>query len=123
MDPTNIAAEALVRSPPDGYTLLCVTISNAVNATLYDKLSFDLKRDIVPIASITRSRGVLEVKDASRVHRICESQPGQDQYGLGRLFKIMTGVDVVQVHTVAALRGCVSYFIFRGEFLASLFAC
>ena len=50
-----------MRSPPDGYTLLYVTISNAVNATLYDKLSFDLIRDMVPIASISLSPGVLEV--------------------------------------------------------------
>jgi hypothetical protein len=57
---SNIAAEAVVRSPPDGYTFLFITISNAVNATLYDKLSFDLNRDIVPIASISRSPGVMD---------------------------------------------------------------
>src|SRR5215475_221950 len=49
---SNIAAEAVVRSPPDGYTLLYVTVSNAVNATLYNTLSFELIRDMVPIASI-----------------------------------------------------------------------
>jgi tripartite-type tricarboxylate transporter receptor subunit TctC len=57
---SNIAAEAVVRSS-DGYTLLHVTISNAINATLYDKLTFDLNRDIAPIASINRTPGVMEV--------------------------------------------------------------
>jgi tripartite-type tricarboxylate transporter receptor subunit TctC len=56
----DIAAEAVVRSS-DGYTLLHVTISNAINATLYDKLTFDLNRDIAPIASINRTPGVMEV--------------------------------------------------------------
>ena len=62
---SNIAAEAVVRSSPDGYTLLQVTISNAINATLYDKLTFDLTRDIVPVASIMRSPGVMEVNPSA----------------------------------------------------------
>src|SRR5262245_34995411 len=51
---TNIATEAVVRAPADGYTLLLVTASNAINATLYDKLSFNFIRDIAPVAGIIR---------------------------------------------------------------------
>src|SRR5215467_10141302 len=51
----NIATEAVVRSPPDGYTLLLVNSSNTINATLYDKLSFVFLRDIVPVAGIHRA--------------------------------------------------------------------
>src|SRR5215471_21351754 len=58
---SNLAAEAVVRSPPDGYTLLFLTNSNAANPALYDKLGFDLLRDMIPIASITRSPAVMEV--------------------------------------------------------------
>src|SRR6516164_3767112 len=50
----NIGTEAVVRAPPDGYTLLLVTAANAINTSLYEKLSFNLSRDIAPVASITR---------------------------------------------------------------------
>src|SRR5262249_42001146 len=49
---TNIATEAVVRAPADGYTLLLVTASNAFNTTLYDKLNFNFIRDIAPVAGI-----------------------------------------------------------------------
>jgi tripartite-type tricarboxylate transporter receptor subunit TctC len=62
---SNIAAEAVVRAPPDGYTLLLVTLpANAINAALYDKLSFNFVRDIAPIAGLTRDPNVLEVNPA-----------------------------------------------------------
>ena len=58
---TNIATEAVVRAPPDGYTLLLVTSANAINATLYDNLNFNFIRDIAPVASIIRVPNVMEV--------------------------------------------------------------
>ena len=51
---SNIATEAVVRAAPDGYTLLMVLATNAVNATLYEKLNFNLSRDIAPVAGIAR---------------------------------------------------------------------
>src|SRR5262249_34601359 len=51
---SNIATDAVARASPDGYTLLLITSTNAINTTLYNKLSFDFIRDIVPIASIAR---------------------------------------------------------------------
>jgi Tripartite tricarboxylate transporter family receptor len=58
---TNIATEAVVRSPADGYTLLLVTGANAINATLYEKLNFNFIRDIAPVASISRETFALSI--------------------------------------------------------------
>jgi tripartite-type tricarboxylate transporter receptor subunit TctC len=63
---TNIATEAVVRAPADGYTLLFVTAANAINTTLYEKLSFNLSRDIVPVAGLIRAPSVLEVNPSRR---------------------------------------------------------
>src|SRR5262245_1979556 len=57
----NIAAEAVARAPPDGYTLLLAVSSHAINASFYDRLNFDFIRDITPVASIRRATFVMEV--------------------------------------------------------------
>ena len=57
----NIGTEAVVRAPPDGYTLLLVNPPNAINATLYEKLNFTFIRDIEPIAGIIRGPFVMLV--------------------------------------------------------------
>src|SRR5262245_53729321 len=57
----NIATEAVAKASPDGYTLLQVNVSNAINATLYDKLNFNFIRDIAPVAGIMRVPGVMVV--------------------------------------------------------------
>jgi tripartite-type tricarboxylate transporter receptor subunit TctC len=110
---TNIATEAVVRAPADGYTLLFVTQVNAANASLYDKLNFDFARDIVPVASISRNPIVLEVNPSLPVKTVPEliayakSNPGKLNMAsggngsgghiAGELFKMMTGVNMVHV--------------------------
>src|SRR5207248_2548931 len=78
-----------VRATADGYTLLLASTANAINATLYDKLSFSFIRDIAPVATISREApdyarepiGFGHV--CSRIHRLCQSQSGQDQHDIG----------------------------------------
>jgi tripartite-type tricarboxylate transporter receptor subunit TctC len=110
---TNIATEAVVRSPADGYTLLTVTASNAINATLYEKLSYNFMRDMVPVAGIIRYPNVVEVNNDLPVKTIPEfiaylkANPGKlsmasggigsSQHLAGELFKMMTGVDMAHV--------------------------
>jgi tripartite-type tricarboxylate transporter receptor subunit TctC len=58
---SNIATEAAVRAPSDGYTLLMASTANAINATLYERLNYDFIRDIAPVAGIFRAPNVLDV--------------------------------------------------------------
>jgi tripartite-type tricarboxylate transporter receptor subunit TctC len=107
----NIAAEVVIRSPADGYTLLMVGPPNAINASLYDKLNFI--RDIAPIAAMTRVANVLEVHPSIPARTVPEliafakANPGKlnmasagigtSQHISGELFKVMTGVDMQHV--------------------------
>ena len=68
----NIATEAVVKSPPDGYTLLLVVPANAINATLYDKLNFVFLRDITPVASISREAGIVVVNPSLPIRTISD---------------------------------------------------
>src|SRR5262245_40898370 len=69
---TNIATEAVARAPADGYTLLFVTATNAINTTLYEKLSFNPTQDITPVASLIRAPSVLEVNPSVPVKTVPE---------------------------------------------------
>jgi tripartite-type tricarboxylate transporter receptor subunit TctC len=109
----NVATEAVVRAPTDGYTLLSVGTPNAINATLYDKLNFNFIRDIVPIASTVRLPDVLVVNPAVPAKTVPEfiayakanpgkinmASPGIGTPGhvAGELFKMMAGVDMLHV--------------------------
>jgi tripartite-type tricarboxylate transporter receptor subunit TctC len=110
---TNIATEAVVRAQPDGYTLLFVAPSSAINATLYEKLSFNFIRDIVPVASLIRLPNVMEVNlsvpvktvpefiayakaDRSKIN-MASPGVGTSVHLSGELFKMMAGVDMLHV--------------------------
>jgi tripartite-type tricarboxylate transporter receptor subunit TctC len=92
----NVGTEAVVREPPDGYTLLQVSSANAWNATLYDKLSFNFIRDIAPIASIYLSPAILVVhpsfpaKSVPELAAYAKANPGKDQHGVGRCWERTT---------------------------------
>ena len=109
----NIATEAVVRAPPDGYTLLLVGSSNAINATLYEKLNFNFIRDIAPVASIMRVPNVMEVNPSVPAKTVPEfiayakANPGKINMAsagigvpghvAGELFKMMAGVNMLHV--------------------------
>jgi tripartite-type tricarboxylate transporter receptor subunit TctC len=109
----NIGTEVVVRAPADGYTLLLVGAPNAINTTLYDKLSFNFLRDIVPVASLIRAPSVLEVNPSVPARTVPEfiayakANPGKltmasagigtPSHVFGELFKFMTGVNLVHV--------------------------
>jgi tripartite-type tricarboxylate transporter receptor subunit TctC len=110
---SNIATEAVVRAPADGYTLLVVSLPNVFNATLYDKLNFDFLRDIAPVASLDLQPFVLETNPSVPAKTVPEfiayakanpgkinmasAGPGSAPHVFGELFKSMAGVDLVHV--------------------------
>ena len=107
---TNIATEAVVKAPPDGYTLLFITTTNAVNTTLYDKLNFNFIRDIAPVAGFTRVPNVIVVNPSVLATTVPEliahakANPGKLSMAsggiataghvFGELFKMMTGINM-----------------------------
>src|SRR6187402_69357 len=110
---TNIATEAVINAPPDGYTLLLVAPANAINATLYEKLNHNFLRDIVPVAGLIRFPNVVVVNPDVPVKTIPEliayakanpgklnmasSGNGSTIHMSGELFKMMTGINMQHV--------------------------
>jgi tripartite-type tricarboxylate transporter receptor subunit TctC len=109
----NIATEAVVRAPPDGYTLLAIGSNNMINATLYEKLNYNFINDIAPVASIYRVSQVMEVNPSFPAKTVPEfiayakAHPGQISFAsagngsvahvTAELFKMMTGVNMLHV--------------------------
>ena len=110
---TNIAAEAVVRAPANGHTLLMIGAANAINATLYGKLNFNFINDIAPVAGVMRGPLVMLVhqtvpaKSVPEFIAYAKVNPGKINYGsggigtsfhvAGELFKMMAVVDIVHV--------------------------
>jgi tripartite-type tricarboxylate transporter receptor subunit TctC len=110
---TNIATEAVVRAPADGYTLLVITPANTINSSFYDKLDFDFARDIMPVASLIRSPYVLEVftgfpaKTVPELIAYAKANPakvniasfgtGTASHLSGEMFKMMAGIEMLHV--------------------------
>jgi len=109
----NIGTEAVVRSPPDGYTMLLVTTANAINASLYERLNYNFIRDIAPVAALIRVPAVLEINPMVPVDSVpafvayAKANPGRlnmasagngtIQHVAGEMFKMMTGVSLQHV--------------------------
>ena len=109
----NIATQAVINAPADGYTLLMASHANAINATLYGSLSFNFIRDVTPVAGLVQVPNVLEVNPAVPANTVAEfiayakSNPGKLSYAsagngtsahlAAELFKTMTGVELLHV--------------------------
>ena len=109
----NIGTETVVRSPPDGYTMLLVTTANAINASLYERLNYNFIRDIAPVAALIRVPAVLEINPMVPVDSVpsfvayAKANPGRlnmasagtgtIQHVAGEMFKMMTGVSLQHV--------------------------
>ena len=110
---SNLATQTVVQAPPDGYTLLLVNTSNAINATLYDKLNFNFIDDIAPVAGIMRAPNVMAVNPSLPARTVPEfiayanANSGKVNMGsagigsvthtCGELFKMLSGVNLVHV--------------------------
>jgi len=110
---TNVGTEFMLNSPPDGYTLLLVSAANAINTTLYKNLNFNFIRDAAPIATIARVPQIMEVHPSVPAHTVPEfiayakANPhkinlasagnGSVQQVAGELFRMMAGIDMVDV--------------------------
>src|SRR5262245_57257767 len=98
---SNIAAEAAIRSPPDGYTLFMIGPNNAINASVYDKLRFDIVRDSAPVAGILRVPNVMEFIAYAKANpgkiNFASGGVGTSVHVSGELFKMMTGVNIQHV--------------------------
>jgi tripartite-type tricarboxylate transporter receptor subunit TctC len=110
---TNIAAELVIKSPPDGYTLFVTNLSNAINATLYEKLNFDFMRDMLPVAGISQAPAVFAINSSVPARTVTEfiahakANPNRINMGsagigstahlAGELFKLMAGVNLIHV--------------------------
>jgi tripartite-type tricarboxylate transporter receptor subunit TctC len=109
----NIGTELAIKSPPDGYTMLLVNPAHGINATLYPNLSFNVLRDVAPVAGLVKSPNVMEVtpsfpaKTVKEFIDYCKANPGKINWASsgsgtsvhmsGEMFKMMTGCDMLHI--------------------------
>jgi tripartite-type tricarboxylate transporter receptor subunit TctC len=110
---SNIAADAVAKAAPDGYTLLLATAANAINTTLYNDLKYDFSRDFAPVATLTREPLIMAVSPSGPAKTLSEfigygkANPGEitmasagngtASHVSGELFKMLAGIDMVHV--------------------------